>query len=395
MSVRKLTFLLLAAAALFCGQRKLEAQEYLPVTDPFRFDPDFRWFEPVYDADLADMKPSKRASTGWYGTFDRMHLYFSRPDTDVLREGFENDHNDGFDSGWGNRIRVGYMLESGHGWSSTWFNITGPNAFETLFVERINRINEDELAGPPDDGGDGGGDDGGNFDFYGQYLPSADRNLPGFDERLYELKDSINVVEASSFELNKTWRMEPYHYGGILEPLAGFRYFGIKDRWQEQTYSRFAAVNLAGEDVFRETLLSEGSLTRNHAFGGQLGARYVKFFNRITYSAEFRAFAMHNWQNHRFAIDRIDTDYTALGLGEQPLEEVQSRPFVAYRDNSEFLLGYDIRAEVAYQLTRMFQLRGGFQMIDLSRGIWRGEIDDDTDQRLMMLGATFGAALNF
>ncbi len=44
--------------------------------------PDFQWFEPVTNLDLADMKPKKRAHSGWFATYDRLNLYGSRPDTD-------------------------------------------------------------------------------------------------------------------------------------------------------------------------------------------------------------------------------------------------------------------------------------------------------------------------
>jgi len=82
MSVRKLTASLLTALVLLGGVASVGAQEYAPVADPFAFDPDFQWFEPVYDMDLADMKPNKRAHNGWFGTYDRMNMYFSRPETD-------------------------------------------------------------------------------------------------------------------------------------------------------------------------------------------------------------------------------------------------------------------------------------------------------------------------
>lgn len=234
MSVRKLTFGLLAAAALLAGQRGAEAQEQLPVADPFHFDPDFRWFEPVYEADLLDMKASKRASTGWFGSVDRMHLYFSRPEVDILREGVTSDFEQSLDSGYGNRADVGYMLEDGHGWTATFMKISGPNEYESIFQERINRLNTADLNGP----GDGDGDTDGNFDRFGQVLPSGDRNLNQFNERAYLLQDSINVLNATSFEINKTWRMEPYHYGGTFEPMVGLRFFNVKDYWQRQRYNR-------------------------------------------------------------------------------------------------------------------------------------------------------------
>ena len=68
-----------------------------------------------------------------------------------------------------------------------------------------------------------------------------------------------------------------------------------------------------------------------------------------------------------------------------------------YGRNDEFAFGYDIRTEVSYTLTRMVELRGGFQMIDIAQGLWRGRLSDahnPTDQRGIMAGFTFGVALN-
>ena len=41
--------------------------------------------------------------------------------------------------------------------------------------------------------------------------------------------DSINQLKMTSFELNKIWRLKPYHNGTILEPIVGYRYFKTKD----------------------------------------------------------------------------------------------------------------------------------------------------------------------
>ena len=41
----------------------------------------------------------------------------------------------------------------------------------------------------------------------------------------------VNDFDYDSYELNKTWRLEPYHYGGILEPLVGMRWIRIHDRF--------------------------------------------------------------------------------------------------------------------------------------------------------------------
>ena len=394
MSVRKLTFGLLAVAALFAGQRQANAQEYVPVADPFRFDPNFRWFEPVTDMDLADMKPSKRAATGWFGSFDRMHLWFSRPDVDILREGNTNDYEDGLDRGWGNRLELGYMLDDDNGWSATWLNISGPNAYETLLVERLNRFNQTDFDGPDTGNNNGGGNNTGTFDNFGRLYPSADRNTPYFNERLYELKDSVNVLDANSFELNKTWRLEPYHYGGILEPLMGLRYFSVQDYWQQESYSTNVPDPNNPPASIQETLVMNTATTQNTMFGGQLGARYFRYQNRFRLSAEFRAFAMANWQSHRSVNEQIVTFYDGVGTGSNVLIENKIRTGLTHRDNDEFVFGFDARADMAYQLTRMFAVRVGFQMIDLGQGIWRGQTNDRTDQNLIMVGTTFGFELN-
>jgi hypothetical protein len=208
---------------------------------------------------------------------------------------------------------------------------------------------------------------------------------------LYELQDSINVLDATSFEINKTWRLQPYHYGGILEPLIGLRYFSVQDYYQEQAYTRIIDED---NDIFDESLLTDSATTNNHMFGGQLGARYFRYANRFRLSAEFRAFALHNWQHHRSVSEEVLTSYDDVGLGAEVLGELVTRNGLSYRDSREFVVGWDARADVSYQLTKMFALRGGMQIIDLGRGLWRGEINDSQDQRLFMIGATFGVELN-
>ena len=134
MSVRKLASGVLAALALLGSAAIVDAKDPINVVDPFEFDPDFRWFEPVYDLDLLDMKPEKRASTGWFATYDRLNLYAGRPDV------FKPDTGENrLDGGWGNRYQIGFMLPGEkHGWL---FNWTKLNVFaaDTVKQERLNR----------------------------------------------------------------------------------------------------------------------------------------------------------------------------------------------------------------------------------------------------------------
>ena len=106
MSVRKLTASLLTTLVITLGGvAPIAAQDRTPIlADPFAFDPDFRWFEPVNDLDLADLKPQKRAHSGWFATYDRLALYGSRPETDD-----PNASEVKLDRGWGHRYQIGYM----------------------------------------------------------------------------------------------------------------------------------------------------------------------------------------------------------------------------------------------------------------------------------------------
>jgi hypothetical protein len=62
--------------------------------------------------------------------------------------------------------------------------------------------------------------------------------------------------------------------------------------------------------------------------------------------------------------------------------------------DAEFVFGTELRAEAAYDITRYIQLRGGVQFLDFGRGIGRGNDITLNDQDFLMVGATFGLAVN-
>ncbi len=43
------------------------------------------------------------------------------------------------------------------------------------------------------------------------HFPQYLRNTPGENERFVDIDNSENVASLTSFELNKTFRLEPYH----------------------------------------------------------------------------------------------------------------------------------------------------------------------------------------
>ncbi len=283
MSVRKLTASLLTALALMGGATLAQAQQH-HLADPHEFDPDFQWFEPVYDADLQDMKPSKRAPTGWFATYDRLNLYGSRPELDEsARFNAENK----LDGGWGWRYEVGYMLPGDdHGWM---FNWTKNDVGEFFLVrqERLNRYIDPAdgfpIVAPP----------------FGVAVRREEDNNTGYPFRFYDIvQETLNSIRYDSYELNKTWRLEPYHYGGILEPFVGVRWMRMVDTNGFQNYqSTDENPPLIGPNfTFAEQITTSGATTENELIGPQLGFRYFKARNRYVFSSSFIAFCGGNYQ---------------------------------------------------------------------------------------------------
>lgn len=383
MSVRKLTLGLLALVALLAGMRTSNAQQgghYAPVADPFAFDPDFRWFEPIYDADLHDMRPSKRANTGWFATVDVMRLYVTRP------ESGESHYK--HDPSWGTRFDVGFMLEEDNGWLATFTDLDGPEVANTARVNRINFLNPDDLIGGDPD----------FVDVRGNLVPVDARNNFGFSERLVFPGRSLNIVDVKGFELNKTFRLEPYHYGGILEPMIGLRYAGIEDNTFIRSYQsteKLIPDIINPDDDPTERIVEQRSKAENDMFGGQLGFRYYKFVDRFTLSTDFRAFGMHNFQSNRDETYTETVIYDGSDIGAEIISIDKTRTLSNQQRNDEFVVGFDVRGEVAYQLTRDISIRGGFQMYDFARGIWRGRsVQNIHDQELIAVGGTFGITVN-
>ncbi len=382
MSVRKLTLGLLAIFAFNCGLQSASAQheEHMPFVDPMAFEPDFRWFEPVYNMDLADMRPSKRASTGWFGALDRMNLFVTRP---------ENEASDfKLDDGWGGRVDVGFMNDKESGWLASFSYLDGPNADRTTRTPRINILNEDDLLGAEPD----------LLGPRGQLLPEFARNSPGLSQRYAFPGQSLNIVEIDSFELNKTFRMEPYHYGGILEPMIGFRYMQIEDTFFRSQYRSTEAITLplliSPTDDPTEQIITDLSRANNQMFGGQIGFRYFKYFERFKFSTDLRVFAMHNYQSNTDSSTIQTTVYGGTGIGTEAEFFESNEVFVEYAEDDEFAFGFDLRTELAYTLTRDFSIRGGLQLTDVAQGVWRGRISDPNDQTLVAVGYTFGITLN-
>lgn len=358
-----------------------------PGGDPMLLDAGQQWFEPLYDADILDMKPKKRAHTGWYGTADYMSLWATRPS--------DAPGNWLMDNGGGFRIDLGYMNDEDVGYSFTYMDYS-VHQYDGYNRERLNRFNlydengiqQDVPLGPP----------------WGWPQVPQDGNNFGYMSRFVEMRDSENVADFKSFEANKTWRLEPYHYGGILEPLVGLRYMRFTDVYQRMQYDAdlfFPPVfdPLDPTFVAGEQVLTEQSVTTNDMIGGQIGFRYFKFAHRWRYSAELKAFNAASFQSNRWQTSSELTLYEGTEAEPQAVinNYIVEKGEPIYGKNVEFAWGLDVRSEISYTLTKMIEVRGGLQVMHIGDGIWRGRLIDqiqDQDQMAIMAGLTFGVALN-
>lgn len=395
MRIIRLTITLAAALLSMAVTARLPAQVYYPkpheaeglyqpLVDPEMFNPDYQFFQTV---DYDPFHGTREYNTGFFGGYDRVFLWMSRPDA-------EQSYTEG-DFTWGNRYEYGYMTDEHHGWLFTHWRLGNPGASDNLRVERLNRLNEDDIIGqiPPDV-------DPGDLTF-----PVQDRNNHEFDAiyppveplgRDYILRDSLNAGDLSSFEVNKTFRLQPYHNGSVLEPFFGARYVSFRDFTYNDQYIGPFDTNfgtpLTPTLVVAETLIRQNDRVNNDMFGGQLGFRYFYNLQRWQWSNETRFFAMQNFQNQRSSTLFVTTGYGDIGLGEEPIAERRTE-VVTYAHNAEFVFGIDVRAAASYQVTRDFNLRVGFEYMHFGSGIWRGPATTQ-NQDLILAGVTMGFELN-
>ena len=384
MSLLNLAWRVIAAVTVMVASPGLMAQghnlpngpAYHPFAEPLEFNPDWQFFAPVDVDALLEKSPRKRANTGVFATYDRTYLWVSRPET-------EQSANTG-DFGWGNRFDVGFMTSERSGWLATFRSIGGPNVYDLVYTERINRVNEDDTNSLTD-----------------PVNPFLDRNDPQLGTRAYLLGDSLNVFALTSFELNKTWRREPYRYGGILEPMVGFKYATLTDFTMDQTYVR-EQTTITGAppttETQLETLTSLETTNKNRMVGGQLGARYFTHFTRWTVSGEVRVFGAFNFQAQEFATRVYKTQYSgAPGIGVDVDATSSIGSNTVHDTDTGYLWGFEARAEAGYQLTKAFSLRGGVDVLDFAGGIWRGSGADTRQNRgqdVQLAGFTFGLEFN-
>ncbi len=369
MSMQRPFVWLAAVLALVSFGQVAHAQRYQPFIEPDTFRPDLQFFAP---AEVSDFGGGDGPNVGFFADYDRVYLNWSRPDGESSFESpFEGDF------GWGNRLELGYMTEEDTGWSFTGWHLSGPNEGIHVLQERLNRFNEDDDP---------------NADPEDREPILGDRN-----PRIYDVTQSINRADLSSFEINKIWRRKTFHNGGVFEPLVGVRYVNMKDYYRRDSYNRFAE-DLVGEITGipsvsgpYEVYEQEKAIYDNVMLGGQIGFRLSHVVGHWNLSGEFRAFALQNFQHLMNKDLTTTTRYSGLG-GDVELEikdQVRS-----HESNDEFVWGGEIRGDASYELTRDIAVQFGFVIMDFGQGIGRGNTTATSDQDLFIGGLTFGLTLN-
>jgi hypothetical protein len=363
---------LAAVLALLGAASNALAQYHQPFIDPTYFQPDLQFFAP---AEVSAYSGGEPPNVGFYLDYDRMFINMTRPNGEAsLFSPFQGDFT------YGNRWELGYMTDDDTGWQFVAWNISGPDKFNRLFQERIDRINTDD--DPPDD---------------------PDPILQDRNPRWYILTNSLNVARLASSEVNKTWRRKEFHDGSVFEPLVGLRYMNFQDRYRRDRYRRYdetpgpvpppgqpdpANPNVEGN---YEELSQDLSKFENAMFGGQIGFRYFGQRGHWMLSSEVRAFALQNYQTLYNTTYVIQTRYDNLG-GDPELELRSRTDSILGAD--EFVFGGEVRAEASYELTRDINLRFGAVFMDLARGIGRGNLLRDNQQDVQIAGVSFGFTVN-
>jgi hypothetical protein len=383
----KSSFLVLLALAVMVPV--IHAQNYGqsnysgPFIDFDEFNPNFQFFAPLDNTHFGDFTPNM----GWYFSWDKLNFKTARPRTE--------EAYGAADDGWGKRIQLGFMRADNTGWSFGTTTISGPNFYEELVVERNNRVAEE------DQGGGGGGGGGGDTP-----TPSQDDNNPITGQRDYILRDSINAISLSGWELNRTWRIKENDKGRIWEPFVGIRYDQLIDFYEDAEYNRYDDTGVpvppipdpndpnspGPDDAAIEEYIREQARFRNDMFGGQLGLRWYQKQSHWLLSSELRFFAFHNNQilhSNRFQeITTVD-----VGTGEEPTTATTAESNLWFHNN-EFVWGGELRAEAAYEITRDVNLKLGFNVLNYGQGIGRGNDINTNNDRLLSYGFSFGITLN-
>ncbi len=292
------------------------------------FDYDAQMFAPLT---LDDIEGPRDTNTGWYFTYDRTYLSVGRPDpTSTVNAAAVATGNDYV---WGNRFDIGYMQDSGQGWTLNWMNSEG-----SFFSN-----GQDALISNP-------------------FLT---RNT------------------FSNVELSKMFRQELTN-GGLLEPYFGVRYQGINDETIEDTTVSF--LTTTDSNRFKQMIKNDG-------FGGHIGTRYSRTTGRWTMRADAAFAAAYNSQ--RYTASDLVFSGTTVSVFEATFDDNSFTPTLDLSADAAYSLTRDIALRVGVQALHIWDgvVRADTRTTGLSPFSAFGvgeQVTGIRDQRFSAVGFTFG-----
>ncbi|MEC8336530.1 MAG: hypothetical protein VXZ84_00140, partial [Planctomycetota bacterium] len=178
-----------------------DAQKFQPF-GPLDFTQDWQPFAP---AEISSYGGGIEPNTGFFFTYDRIHLWVDRPATAMKPNKFDRTT--------GTRIDFGYMSKSNNGWIGEFMSINGPNVYDEPTDRQRDIITMNPSGINPQTG-----------------TPII--NIPPFTTQPYPNGRAENVGSLSSFEFSKLWRLKTLHGNGKggshVEWFLGGRYTTIK-----------------------------------------------------------------------------------------------------------------------------------------------------------------------
>lgn len=361
--LRNRLFWSLAALLVLSLPGVARAQYFQPFIDPCAFDLDYQWFKPLYCECGEEYSPERN---GIYFAYDRARMNVSRPD--------QSPGNLNGDWTWGNRFDFGYMTEEAGGWACSVWKIDSPNQF--IVNTNVNRNGEviPDLLGDP----------------------------------VGPVQNTINDMELYSFEVNRVWRLAPTHRGAILEPLLGVRFIRLTDYFSQQDYQAIreaapvngpanGAIALDQADIYTV----DGFKNANDIFGGQFGMRMATARGRWRLSSDLRGLVMNNFQDRQDqqivelnqATDIAVYDANGVLQAVNTGAVTSSQQTVLFgNDENRFVWGGELRLEATFDVTTVFALRFGMEVLALADGVGRGVTS--TDEMFTAAGLTAGFTLN-
>ena len=414
-----------------------DAQKFQPF-GPLDFTQDWQPFAP---AEISSYGGGIEPNTGFFFSYDRIHLWVDRPATAMKPNKFDRTT--------GTRIDFGYMSKSNNGWIGELMSINGPNVYDEP-TDRQRDVVTYNPSGITPSGG----------------LPII--NVPPFTTQPYPNGRAENVGSLTSFEFSKLWRLKTLHGrgkgGSHVEWFMGGRYTTIKaqdsynynpnvpititpvgglasstlpiDVWPSiylppvYDLNNTTSVNGAAtpQDLTNQQYTPIGVMAENTIFGPQVGVRWFRQRGRWTISAEGRGFFAVNRQEITGGYPIVestpqnltsDPDQPTFGgtlgypingtnlIPQQVGNVPEKRQVTTYHEKQwKWAPAGDVRFNATWEITRSFALQAGWEWLYFANGIARGKSDGPNnfantvgvfgldDQDMMFSGWNVGFVIN-